>query len=170
MIRIEKISEVHRQAFLKASNQSIKLHADWVTPALDNASFDKHLEKYKDDRNYSYVVMHNDTHLTGCINLNEIVRGALQSAYMAYYAFSPHEGKGFMSKAMRLVISEAFSVLKLHRLEANIQPDNEPSVNLVRSLGFRREGFSEKYLQINGVWQDHERYALRSEEFALESA
>ena len=170
MVGIEKISEVHRQAFLKASNQSIKLHADWVKPALDNASFDKHLKKYKDDRNYSYVVIHKDTHLTGCINLNEIVRGALQSAYLGYYAFSPHEGKGFMSQAMRLVISEAFSVLKLHRLEANIQPDNERSVNLVRSLGFRLEGFSEKYLQINGVWQDHERYALRSEEFALDSA
>ncbi len=166
MVSIEEISAAHRQAFLKASNQSNKLHSAWVNPPLDNAGFDRHLEKYSDDKNYSFIAIDGDANLIGCINLNEIVRGALQSAYMGYYVFSPYEGKGLMSQAMRLVIIEAFSVLKLHRLEANIQPDNERSLNLVRSIGFRHEGYAENYLQINGSWQDHERFAITAEEFA----
>ncbi len=165
MFRIEEINPTHRQAFLLASNQSIELHADWVTPPLDDAGFDKHLEKYKSDKNYSFVAMHENTNLIGCINLNEIVYGVLQSAYLGYYVFSPYEGNGLMSQALRLVINEAFSTLKLHRLEANIQTGNGRSINLVRSIGFRHEGHSEKYLQINGIWQDHERFAILSEEF-----
>lgn len=67
-----------------------------------------------------------------------------------------HEGVG-------LVLDEAFGPLGLHRIEANIQPDNEASIALVRRLGFVREGYLEGYLRINGEWRDHERWAIRSE-------
>jgi ribosomal-protein-alanine N-acetyltransferase len=64
---------------------------------------------------------------------------------------------------MQKVIDYCFRQLKLHRLEANIQPENERSISFVKGLGFRREGFSPQYLQVCGRWRDHERWALLSE-------
>lgn len=74
------------------------------------------------------------------------IRGSLQSAFLGYYVFVPFNGQGFMKQSMSMVIAEAFGVLGLHRLEANIQPDNERSIYLVCALGFRREGYAPKYL------------------------
>ncbi len=103
--------------------------------------------------------------LVGVINVNEIVRGTFQSGYLGYYAFLPHAGRGYMDEGLRLVLRRAFGELHLHRVEANIQPDNRPSLALVRRLGFRREGLSPRYLKIAGRWRDHERWALLAEEW-----
>jgi RimJ/RimL family protein N-acetyltransferase len=101
------------------------------------------------------------------INLSEIVRGSFQSAYMGYYALAPHAGKGFMSAGLTLVIERAFGELSLHRLEANIQPKNRRSVELVQRAGFRCEGLSLRYLRIAGRWRDHERWAITTEDYKL---
>jgi ribosomal-protein-alanine N-acetyltransferase len=94
------------------------------------------------------------------VNLNEIVRGAFHSAYLGYYGFVPHAGQGYMAEGLRLALRHAFRRLGLHRLEANIQPGNRASRALVRRLGFRREGYSPRYLKIGGRWRDHERWAI----------
>jgi ribosomal-protein-alanine N-acetyltransferase len=99
----------------------------------------------------------------GVIILNEVVRGAFQSAYLGYYGFAPHAGQGYMTEGLGLVLGHAFRTLGLHRLEANIQPGNRASRALVRRLGFRREGFSPRYLRIGGRWRDHERWAILRE-------
>ncbi len=70
-----------------------------------------------------------------------------------------------MSEGLELVLARAFEELALHRLEANIQPGNQPSLSLVQRAGFVREGFSERYLKIGGRWRDHERWAIRSEQW-----
>jgi len=70
-----------------------------------------------------------------------------------------------MTEGLQLVLRHAFRRLKLHRLEANIQPANTASIRLVRSLGFRKEGFSPRYLKIGGRWRDHERWALLVEDW-----
>jgi ribosomal-protein-alanine N-acetyltransferase len=106
-----------------------------------------------------------DGQLAGVINVSEIVRGSFQSAYLGYYAFSPHDGRGYMFQGLRAVIRDAFVVHRLHRLEANIQPVNGRSRSLVRGLGFRREGYSPRYLTISGRWRDHERWALTIEDW-----
>ncbi len=98
--------------------------------------------------------------LVGVVNVSEIVRGAFRSAYLGYYAFTPHENQGLMTKGLRLAISDAFRRLRLHRLEADVQPGNQASLRLIRRLGFRREGYSPRYLKIAGRWRDHERWAL----------
>ena len=101
------------------------------------------------------------------VNVSEIVRAALQSAYLGYYAFRPHTGQGFMTEGLALVVRHAFRRLGLHRLEANIQPENLASRRLVRRLGFRKEGFSPRYLKIAGRWRDHERWAIVRETWTL---
>jgi len=99
------------------------------------------------------------------VNVSEIVRGSFQSAYLGYYAFEPFAGRGFLRSGLSLVIAHCFGELRLHRLEANIQPDNARSIALVKSLGFRLEGFSPRYLKIGGRWRDHERWALLSDDW-----
>ena len=94
-------------------------------------------------------------------------RGRFCSGYLGYYALVPHNGQGHMKRGLRAVISEAFEKHGLHRLEANIQPDNEMSRGLVQRLGFRLEGFSPRYLKIAGRWCDHERWAITAEEWKI---
>lgn len=100
----------------------------------------------------------------GVINISHIIRGSLQSAYLGYYAFANFAGQGLMREGLRLVLMHAFRVLKLHRLEANIQSENRSSLALVRAGGFVREGFSRRYLKVAGRWRDHERWAILVED------
>jgi ribosomal-protein-alanine N-acetyltransferase len=107
--------------------------------------------------------------MVGVINVSEIVGGVFRSGYLGYYAFVPHARHGFMGEGLALVITEAFRRRRLHRLEANIQPANRRSIRLVRALGFRREGFSPRYLKIFGRWRDHERWAILVEAWRVRS-
>jgi len=116
------------------------------------------------------VVLRQSGDIVGAILLNNIIRGSLQGAFLGYYAFVSHAGKGLMREGMRLVLKHAFQKLKLHRLEANIQPKNHASIELMRSCGFVREGFSRRYLKVNGRWKDHERWAILAEDMRRISA
>lgn len=98
--------------------------------------------------------------LVGVINLTNIVLGPFRSGYLGFYAFAGHERQGLMHEGLTLVVRHAFRKLKLHRVEANIQPANAASIALVESCGFSREGYSPRYLKIAGRWRDHERWAL----------
>lgn len=107
--------------------------------------------------------------IVGVSNVMEIVRGSFQGAYLGYYLFRPYDGQGFMTEGLTLVIDRAFGPLGLHRVEANIQPQNVRSIRVVERLGFRREGLSPRYLKIGGRWRDHERWALLREEWTRAS-
>ena len=87
------------------------------------------------------------------------MRGVFLSGDLGYYAFAGHERQGLMHEGVSRVVRHAFGPLKLHRLEANIQPANLASIALVRSCGFTREGYSPRYLKLRGRWRDHERWA-----------
>ncbi len=115
----------------------------------------------------SYLICRNeDGALAGSASLGHIVFGNLRSAYLGYSAFVPHQGQGFMTEGLELVLRHAFGTLALHRVEVNVQPDNERSIALAERLGFRREGFSPRYLKIGGRWRDHVRFAMLADEFA----
>ena len=101
--------------------------------------------------------------LVGVASLSEIVRGSLQSAYLGFFGSAAHQGLGLTREGVKLLLSAAFSDLRLHRIEANVQPANKQSIRLIASLGFRKEGFSPKYLKVGGKWRDHERWALLAE-------
>jgi ribosomal-protein-alanine N-acetyltransferase len=96
--------------------------------------------------------------------LNNVVRGYFQSAAAGYYAFLPHAGKGLMREGLLLVLKYAFQKLKLHRVEANIQPDNRRSIALAKSSGFVHEGFSRRFVKVCGRWKDHERWVILAED------
>lgn len=106
-----------------------------------------------------------DDTLVGQASLGAITRGPLQSAYMGYWIGAAHTGRGYMTEAVALMLRHAFMTVKLHRVEANIQPHNHPSLAVVKKNGFRLEGYSPRYLQIDGVWADHERWAITIEDW-----
>ena len=106
-----------------------------------------------------------DDAIVGALELSQIARGNFQSAFLGYHVGAAYQGQGYMTEALQLALRHAFRVLKLHRLEANIQPSNRPSIALATRLGFRREGYSRRYLKISGRWRDHERWAILKEDW-----
>jgi ribosomal-protein-alanine N-acetyltransferase len=152
--------------FLAAVERSHALHHPWVQAPATPEAYRDYLSKHQEPRGAAFFIwLEEPTELVGVINLSEIVQGCFRSAYLGYYAFTPHAGRGFMKHGLAQVITRAFRVMTLHRLEANIQPGNAPSKALVKALGFRREGFSPRYLKINGRWRDHERWTILSEDW-----
>jgi [ribosomal protein S5]-alanine N-acetyltransferase len=145
---------------------STAYHRPWVYLRADAAGFDEYMHKIATGRTIGFFVRRAaDLRLAAVINLNEPVMAAFHSAYLSYYADAGCAGQGYVSEGLALVVDEAFERLDFHRLEANIQPGNERSLALVRRLGFRQEGFSPRYLQVDGVWRDHERWAILADEW-----
>jgi ribosomal-protein-alanine N-acetyltransferase len=162
-VRLQVPGGRHAPAFLAAVRRSRALHAALVSPPGTPARYRAYLARLGRPSHRGYLVCLPGGEPAGVVNVSEIVRGLFRSAYLGFYAFAPHAGRGFMHAGLRLVIAKAFRGLRLHRLEANIQPRNRRSIALVKGLGFRREGFSPRYLRIAGRWRDHERWALTVE-------
>jgi [ribosomal protein S5]-alanine N-acetyltransferase len=143
---------------------SRQLHGSWIDLPDSSERFAAYLERAAREDQASFLVRHSSCgKLVGVVNINNIVRGALQSGYLGYGAFSSHAGRSLMTEGLRAVLAVAFGELGLHRVEANIQPTNVRSIGLVRRLGFEKEGYSPRYLLVAGDWRDHERWALRAE-------
>ncbi len=106
-----------------------------------------------------------DGAIVGVFKLSQIFRRGFQSAYLGFYAGAPYAGRGYMGEGMQLLLRHVFRTLKLHRVEANVQPGNARSIALIKRSGFRREGISPRYLKIAGRWRDHERWAITVEDW-----
>lgn len=166
MVTLETPSLRHAHEFLRAVHRSRPLHRGLVTPPANLAAYRSYLQSLRRDSHVAFFVMHGRAaDIVGAINVSEIVRGPFQSAYLGYYAFLPHAGRGLMFQGIAKAIRHCFDELKLHRLEANIQPENTRSIAIVRGLGFRKEGFSPRYLKVCGRWRDHERWAILAEQY-----
>ena len=160
--------------FLAAVKASRRLHASWVQPPSTPARFAAFVRRYAtlpaastaSATNVGFVVCRReDDAIVGVFNIGEIVRGLFKSAYLGYYAFAPHAGAGYMTEGLELVLRVAFRQLRLHRVEANVQPSNKRSLAFIRQAGFVREGFSRRYVRIGGRWRDHVRLALLVEDW-----
>ncbi|MDF1761088.1 MAG: GNAT family N-acetyltransferase [Coxiellaceae bacterium] len=162
-ISIRQLQASDQQAFLTASMASVDLHQSLIVAPTTENDFKKYLTKYKDERNFCFLVLANNE-LAGVVNLNEVVRGVFRSAYSGYFVFKGFESRGVMTAGLKQVIQHAFEVLDLHRIEANVQPSNAPSVALVKRCGFKKEGYSPKYLFIDNQWRDHERWAILADD------
>ena len=139
---------------------SRNLHRGLVSPPVTIASYSAYLRRCADDTTEGLLVCRlEDGAIAGVVNFNQIFHGALKSAYIGYYAGGPFAGRGLVTEGVGLALRHAFRRLRLHRIEANIQPGNEASRRVAARNGFRLEGYSPRYLKVAGRWRDHERWA-----------
>lgn len=101
----------------------------------------------------------------GEININTVQRGPFQSAYVGYWIDQALAGNGYVPEAVVVLMRFAFEELGLHRVQISIIPRNDASRRVVEKLGLRDEGIALRYLEINGEWEDHVRYAITAEEW-----
>ena len=152
--------------FLDLVHQSRDLHRPWVSPPATRERFRAYVAKCaRPDYCCRLVCRREDGRIVGLFTISHIIRGPLQSAYLGYWAGAPFAGQGYMAQGLALLLRHAFRKLRLHRLEANLQPGNARSRALARRAGFRKEGFSPRYVKINGRWRDHERWAICREDW-----
>ena len=149
-------------AFLKRNEA---FHKPWVYHSIDPKYYEHYLNRIKRGvAQGCFVFDLKSDALVGVININNIQLGAMSMASLGYFGGESYAGKGYMTEGMGLVLRYAVEKIGLHRIEANIQPKNIASKKLVKRLGFRKEGFSPKYMQIGGKWCDHERWTILDEE------
>jgi len=162
------------RAFLAAVAHSSALHRSWVQPPTTPAAFRLYVRRYATQavrdpehaRQIGFVVCERGSDsLVGVYNFSEIIHGALQSAFLGYYAFAGMNGRGLMREGLALALDQAVRVLRLHRVEVNVQPANARSRALVEAAGVTREGYSRRYVKIAGRWRDHVRYAILAEDW-----
>ena len=159
-------NETDLREFTALSRASAQFHRGLVSPPTQANQFVDYLERCRRADSACFLICRiEDGAIAGSINLSQIFRGGFQNAYLGYYIGAPYTGRGYMTEALKLLLRYAFSELKLHRLEANIQPQNRASIALVKRAGFSREGFSRRYLKISGRWRDHDRWAIIAEDW-----
>jgi ribosomal-protein-alanine N-acetyltransferase len=167
-IRIRRPVEGDCDEFLEMVAASRELHWPWVDPPSTRERYVEYVRSRQGSGDDGFLICRvGSGEIVGVINLNIIVRGAFQSAYLGYYIGAAFAGQGYMTEGIKLVARHAFEEMSLHRLEANIQPGNVASIAVVRKCGFRKEGFSPRYLRVAGEWRDHERWALLADEYRL---
>ncbi len=157
--------------FVSLMQASRSFHRPWASAPTDPERFAAYLaDARRTDFEAMLVCRFEDRAIVGFFNLSQIARGSLESAYLGYAVGRPFAGQGYMRSGIELVLRRAFLTLRLHRIEANIQPGNRASIALARGAGFQREGFSPRYLKIGGRWRDHERWAILAEDWQAREA
>jgi ribosomal-protein-alanine N-acetyltransferase len=169
-VEVRRPAPADAGAFVAAARASRRLHGSWVHAPDAPAQFRDYLRRYgapgADATHVGLVAVRRaDGALVGVFNFSNIVRGPFRSAFLGYYAFAPHAGHGYMTEAFSRTLDYAFRTLRLHRVEANVQPSNRRSIALVARVGFTREGYSRRYIKIAGRWRDHVRFAMIAEDW-----
>jgi [ribosomal protein S5]-alanine N-acetyltransferase len=161
---LRELTAADEEEFIGLARASVGLHHPWYTLPTTPEAFQAYLTRLSRSSTEGRLVCVRDSGaMIGVIIIDSIIRGRFQSATLSYAAFAPAAGRGYMTEGLGLVLRYAFGDLRLHRLEANIQPANRASLALVRRQGFRKEGYSPDMLFIDGAWRDHERWAITRE-------
>jgi [ribosomal protein S5]-alanine N-acetyltransferase len=146
--------------------RSARLFRGLVNPLQGKAEFADYVESSSDEECFRFLICRTeDGVILGSISLFLIERRTLENACVGYMVGEPHTRQGYGTEALRLVLRFAFRELNLHRVEANIQPQNAASIALVKRVGFGMEGYSPRFLKICGKWRDHERWAILVEDW-----
>ena len=152
-------------AYIEQMRASMRFHRPWIVAPTDREAWDTLLARHATPEvEVLFAVRREDGAITGTFVLSQIFYGPLCNAYLGYWATQAYAGEGYMTEGMAGVLRHAFRKLKLHRVEANVQPGNRASIALLERSGFRREGFSPRYLKVAGRWRDHERWAILAED------
>jgi [ribosomal protein S5]-alanine N-acetyltransferase len=138
----------------------------WIYAAETASDYDRLIERSRgDDYEFLLVCLKANGAIAGSFQLSQIFRAGFQNAYLGFAIGAAYAGQGYGREGLELTLRHAFTRLRLHRVEANVQPANDRSKGLVERCGFRLEGYSPRYLKIGGRWRDHERYALTIEDW-----
>lgn len=149
----ERVVPARKESFYTLEEQA-KLIQNWSKAA-------------EEDRRYSFGIFLVETKkLIGEISLFEISRGPLQKCILGYCLDGEHNGNGFMTEAIRLVLGYAFKNAGFHRIEAGVMPQNVGSMRVLEKVSFEREGLARKNVHINGKWEDHVMFAILNEDFS----
>ena len=149
------------EEFVALNKASRNFHRGLANPPLDEEGFAAFLWRNEQKTDACFIICRRDDGvIAGAINLSQIFRSGFQNAYLGYYLGEKFAGQGLMTEAIKLILRFSFKELKLHRIEANVQPHNAASLAILRKNGFIKEGFSRKYLKVGGRWRDHERWAI----------
>jgi [ribosomal protein S5]-alanine N-acetyltransferase len=160
-VTLRQLTAGDREEFTGCVTASSSLLRPWAVLPGTSEKFDAYLERLDGETAQCLLVCLRETGaIAATISLSDIRRGPYQRATVGYNAFVPYARQGYLSEGMVLAIRYAFDDLKLHRLEADIQPANRASLEFARKAGFRREGYSPGLIYIDGAWRDHERWAL----------
>jgi [ribosomal protein S5]-alanine N-acetyltransferase len=163
-VTLRFVTQADQAEFLELASASAELHHPWMSLPTTPPEFQAYLTRFDHITAEGFLICLRGTGtIAGAIHINSIIRGRFQNGSVSYAAFAPAAGQGYMSEGLGLVLRYAFEQLRLHRLDAQIQPGNHASLALVRRLGFRNEGYSPDLLFIDGAWRDHERWAITSD-------
>ena len=163
-VSVRPLAASDQDEYIELARASVDLHHPWYSMPTTPEEFQAHLTRFSQPTAEGFVVCLRDSGaMAGVVTIDSIIRGRFQSASLSYAAFAPAAGRGYMSEGLALVLRYAFTDLRLHRLEASIQPANQASVRLVRQQGFGKEGYSPDMLFIDGAWRGHERWAITRE-------
>jgi ribosomal-protein-alanine N-acetyltransferase len=160
-VELRPLTLSDQDEFCSLVQASAGLHRPWMQLPATAAKFRAWMRRFDDGTNLGFLIRVRETGAAaGTVNINSIIRGRYQGASLGYAAFAPSAGQGYMTEGLTIALQHAFTDLRLHRLEANIQSANTASLALAKRLGFRYEGLSHAYLYIDGAWRDHERWAI----------
>ncbi len=120
------------------------------------ARVEQQMESMQAERSVCFLLLEPERkEVVGRCSYSNIVRGAFQACHLGFSLAESAQGRGLMSKALRITNRYCFEQLGLHRIMANHLPGNARSERLLKSLGFEQEGYARAYLNIAGVWEDH---------------
>jgi ribosomal-protein-alanine N-acetyltransferase len=164
-LRLDHMAPAHADALADFFRRNDRHLAPWDPPrpagimqtAFWRAECERAVDDHADGSVVRWVLALRDgpPQVIGRINYTQIARGPFQSCMLGYAIDARHEGRGLMREALEATIEYAFTVLRLHRIQANYVPDNTRSAALLARLAFAREGLAHEYLFINGAWRDH---------------
>lgn len=169
--RTTDVTEIRR--LLRANHEHLKPWNPAPPPGEDPSSITevsktvlRQRREWKHGRGFVFMVAEREhpTAFIGKIALSGIMRGAMYGAYLGYWMSLDTQGRGYVTEALAAVLDFGFGPAGLHRVQAAIMPRNARSLRVIEKLGFRKEGYAERYLQIAGKWEDHEIYARTREE------
>ena len=160
-IYLRRVTHNDEAEFVGLMRASEELHRPWIQAPTTPALFKYYLQRIRRNDHEGFAICRGtDEVIVGVININNIVHGSFLSASLGYYVGATFQGQGYMQAGLTRLIDYAFSTMGLHRLEANIQPDNLRSQDLVRRCGFEYEGLSKNFLFLDGAWRDHQRWCV----------
>ena len=168
-LRHPKWADFEDWAQLRRDNQAFLTpwEPDWDPAHLNRNSYKLRLGGFKrmiaEGTGYPFHIFRDsDNRLIGACNITQVQRHPAQSAHLGYWIGESYARQGYARAAVRAAIRFCFNDLGLHRVNAAVQANNTPSINLLDAIGFTHEGTARGFLKINGEWRDHDIYALLS--------